>query len=391
MTSWLSKNHEVRVVTSFPYYPEWEKREGDRGFKYRKEESEGATVYRCPIWVSKKMNSLRRLIHLASFAISSVPVFLWSLVRWRPDVVFTVAPTLMAAPFVLGSSKLLGVKSWLHVQDFEVDVMLGMGSSSQSGKSYYLKKLALGLEGVCMKMPDRVSSISPAMVEKAAEKGVLSERIRSFPNWVDLDFFQPIEKEGEVRREFGYEEDDVIVLYAGNIGIKQGLDLMPDLVRGALEYPKLKFLIVGEGVYRDTLEKDLAFAADAGKVKFLTLQPLDQLVKIMTMADLHLVLQRKEVKDLVLPSKLTTILSMGGNVLMTAPAGSALANLVENHPGVGFLKEPGDQDSLVEFLNEMRHQPLTKPNEKARAYAEAYLGRDSILEDFERDLKELVN
>jgi len=389
MVAWLAQNHELRVVTTFPYYPEWKKKKGDGGFRYRKESLDEAVVIRCPHWVKGKMSALERVLHLSSFAISSFPVLFWNMLRWRPEVVYTVAPTLLGVPMILLLSKLLGIKTWVHVQDFEVEVMLGMSEKSSPKGGGWIGRLALSFEKWCLCSADRVSSISPAMLEKLLEKGVAREDLRMFPNWVDLDYFKPASDELGIRNEFGYSSDDFIILYAGNIGLKQGLDQLPELVKGCMDLPRIKFLIVGEGGYRASLQEDLEFGVSSGKVRFLPLQPLDQLVRVMTLADIHLILQKKEVKDLVLPSKLTTILSMGGNSIITSEIDSALGRMSEAHPGITTLLSPGDSGALLKAVQKLSTTRQVKPNKIARDYAEEFLGKPLILKRFEEDLKSL--
>jgi colanic acid biosynthesis glycosyl transferase WcaI len=390
LVAWLStRDHEVRVITTFQYYPEWKKNDRDRGLQYRREILDGATVTRCPHWVSGRLNVLRRILHLLSFVISSFPILIWTVFRWRPEVVYMVAPTLLGAPMVLILSKLFGVRSWIHIQDFEVDVMLGIEESRRGVRKGMKESTGLCFERLCLSRADRVSSISPAMVDKLVEKGVSTKKTSLFPNWVDLDFYQPLPDEERIRKEFGYTEDDVIILYAGNIGLKQGLDQLPELVERCTASPNIKFLIVGEGIFKARLKEELSEGVEKNRVKFLPLQSSENLVRIMTIGDLHLVLQRKEVKDLVLPSKLTTILSMGGHALITASKGSTLGNLVEEHPGVASLLEPGDSEALYQFLISWASSRPAKPNAIARGYAEEKLGREKILMRFEKELREL--
>ena len=98
MVAWLAaRGHEVRVVTAPPYYPDWSVRPGYSGSRYAREDWRGATVLRTPLWVPRKVTGLKRLVHLASFALSSLPTLLaqW---RWKPDVVWVTEPPLFCAP-----------------------------------------------------------------------------------------------------------------------------------------------------------------------------------------------------------------------------------------------------------------------------------------------------
>ncbi|MEY8240370.1 MAG: glycosyltransferase, partial [Cycloclasticus sp.] len=83
---------KTHVLTAPPYYPEWKVHDGFKN-KYSRSQQNGVTVYRCPLYVPKKVNTVKRLIHLASFAFSS-GLRLLTLLRLKPDVLFLVQPTL---------------------------------------------------------------------------------------------------------------------------------------------------------------------------------------------------------------------------------------------------------------------------------------------------------
>src|SRR5690349_2700795 len=116
-----SHGHEVSVVTAPPYYPEWSIPSAYRGLHYRAEELNGVSVTRSPIYVPKTPTGANRLLHHASFALTSFWPVLSSARRQRPDVIFSVAPSLMSAAFSAWIARRIGALSWLHLQDFEID------------------------------------------------------------------------------------------------------------------------------------------------------------------------------------------------------------------------------------------------------------------------------
>jgi len=100
MTEWLAtrKQLEIRVVTAPPYDPAWQVASGYSARRYQKERIGGIEIYRCPLWVPRRPRGMTRLLHLLSFALSTLPVLLWQGLSWRPHVVFVVEPPLGAAP-----------------------------------------------------------------------------------------------------------------------------------------------------------------------------------------------------------------------------------------------------------------------------------------------------
>src|SRR5690349_17980540 len=106
MAAWLAEQgHEVRVVTAPPYYPQWKLRPGYSSWRWHTESGAALRIWRCPLWVPQKAGGLKRVLHLFSFAASSLPVMLLQ-VGWRPDVVWFVAPTLACAPGALLTARL---------------------------------------------------------------------------------------------------------------------------------------------------------------------------------------------------------------------------------------------------------------------------------------------
>src|SRR5580704_16619275 len=215
MASWLSaRGHEVRVVTAPPYYPAWSIREDYRGKLYRTENAARQNpaepiVYRTPLYVPEKPTGLKRVAHLASFMLGSLPVMLRQ-AFWQPDVVFTVEPTFFCAPTALLIAKATGASSWLHVQDFEVDAAFDLGLLPAKGP---IHALALGLELFFTRAFTRVSSISLKMVERTLTKGVPTDHPILFPNWVDVETVHPQSATAinTFRRELALEEKIILL------------------------------------------------------------------------------------------------------------------------------------------------------------------------------------
>lgn len=395
MCSWLaSHGHDVRVVTAPPYYPAWKVREDYRN-AYRIQRAKGkATVYRCPLYVPAKPTGLKRMAHLASFMLSSLPVLLWQ-VFWKPDIVFTVEPTFFCTPVALLVAATTGAASWLHVQDFEVDAAFDLGLLPAQGP---IHDLALALEEPIIKAFSRVSSISTKMVERAHAKGVDSSRTILFPNWVNVDEItpQPIGIPNSFRKELGLE-GKFILLYSGNMGAKQGLEILAPLAEdfgpgGPDEDPRVHFVFCGDGAYRAQLE---SLVAHLPNVTLLPLQPYLRLNDLLNAADVHLLPQRAGAADLVMPSKLTGMLSSGRPVIATAEPDTQVGHIIGgtgDEDACGIIV-PADDDSVLHAAVRklVSDEPLRrKLGENARRYAVEHLGREQVLERFQRDLGELL-
>lgn len=390
MARWLaSRGHHVQVVTAPPYYPEWRIHKGFSGARYASDPSvsqPGLSVLRCPLWVPAKVTGKTRVMHLMSFALSSGPALLWMAIKRRPAVIMLVVPTLVCAPAAILVGKLLRIPIWLHVQDFEIDAMHAMGLGGKSGR---LRKLALGIESWLMKRFDRASSISPKMLERLAAKGVAPDRIVEFPNWVDVSTIHPLQTtraHNPMRLRLALPEDAVIVLYAGNLGQKQGIEIVLDAARALQSHPNIHFVMVGAGAAEPSLK---AYSAGLPNVQWLPLQPIELLNELLNMADIHVLPQRADAADLVMPSKLTGMLASGRPVIGTATISTQLGQVLDE---CGIRVEPGCAEALTNAITQLASRPdeQSRLGELGRQYALAHLSHDAVLSGFEKRLTTLA-
>ncbi len=383
MVEWMaSQGHEVRVITAPPYYPEWQVDKHYSSWRYRREEG-AATVWRCPLYVPKQPSTLKRLIHLGSFALSSF-FPLMAQRRWKPDRIIGVVPTLFCTPGMRLLGKLSGARTLLHIQDYEVDAMLGLGMAGK-GKGGKVARLASAFERSGLHNVDYVSTISRSMMNKAQEKGVAAEKVIFFPNWSEVARFRDVAPAdvAALRAQLGLAEAHKIVLYSGNIGEKQGLENVIDAAAALSDKP-WQFVIVGQGGGKARLEK-MARERGLQNIQFFPLQSYDALPALLKMADCHLVVQKRGAADAVLPSKLTNILAVGGNAVITAEAHTELGQLCTSLPGIAVCVEPESVPALVAGIE----QALTMPKENtvARDYAERTIEKENVLSQFIADIR----
>jgi colanic acid biosynthesis glycosyl transferase WcaI len=371
MAEWLvEQGHSVRVVAAPPYYPGWKVDPAYARPLYRREQWHGVDIWRAPLWVPKTPGGFARLLHLVSFAFSSFPLMLRQ-VSWRPHLVLTVAPAFMCAPAGLLTARLCGAESWLHLQDFEVDLAFRMGIL----KGRLLQRLVLRMERWLLRRFDSVSSISSRMVELLLSKGVELKRTHYFPNWVDISAIKPTVDRGNYRVELGISETAVVVLFSGSLGGKQGLMVIPEVANLLAARHDIVFLVCGDGVMKPQLQ---AATTNSSNVHYLPLQPLERLGELLSTADVHLLPQSSDAADLVLPSKLSGMLASGRPVIATCHSGTELDAVVSK---CGLVVEPQDAEALAAAICKLTDEPLARAElgRRARAYAEANFERDAIL------------
>lgn len=372
----VERGHEVSVIAGKPYYPQWSVPAEYRGGWTRRGEEAGVDVTRVAHYVPAKPSGAKRILHHAAFAASSLLPTLARARAMRPDVVFTIAPSLIAAPVARLAAAASGARSWLHIQDFEVEAAFATGLVDGKGTA---ARLARGFENSMLKAFDRVSTISPAMLAKCREKGVEPDRIVEFRNWADVDGIRPLAGPSPYREEWGIGTEHV-ALYSGNIANKQGIEIVVEAARRLKHRTDLTFVVCGDGPNRANLE---ALSADLGNMLFKPLQPKARLGELLGMASVHLLPQLAGAADLVLPSKLTNMLASGRAVVATAAPGTGLALEVE---GCGIVTAPGNDAAFADAIGQLLDDPQQRAvyAARARARAEERWEKNSIIDRLER-------
>jgi colanic acid biosynthesis glycosyl transferase WcaI len=439
MAEWLAENgHEVRAVTAPPFNPASRVAPGYSAWRYRREDrvysfaagiserdsiqfasrhgtpsnaspagsgiasvmagrellvSEAdsrrearpvgrLSIFRCPLWVPRSPSAGKRLLHLASFASSSF----WCMLRqipWKPEIVLVIEPTLFCAPNAWLTARLSKAKSWFHIQDFEADAAfeLGLLSSSQ------LRRLVWALEAKCLQSFDRVSTISEKMWLRLAQKGLAPSRCLLFPNWVDTSAIFPLPECSPLRAELGIPRHAVVALYSGTMAQKQGLEVLAEAARALSSRSQLQFVFCGDGPAKPALA---SLVAQMKNVHWLPLQPFKRLNDLLNLADIHLLPQRADAADLVMPSKLTGMLASGRPVVAGAAGGTQLAEVAE---ACGIVVPPENVSAFADAIDQLSSHPglREKLGRNARAYAVSHLEKNTVLRRFEQDLLNFVS
>ena len=378
------RGHQVTVLTAAPYYPQWRVREDYRPQRWRREWRDGVEVLRAPQYVPGRVSGLGRLLQECSFGASCL--YWWSTcLLQRPwDAMVAVCPP-MTSGLVPGLlARRLAVPLVIHVQDLQLDAARELGILRQPLLLAGLTWLELHL----FRQARAVTTISRSMAARLAAKGVPPARLQVLPNWADLDKVRPGPRLNALRRELGLTSETV-VLYAGNLGEKQGLEVILEAAALTRGKPSIRYLVAGEGAARDRIKLR---AQDLGldNLTFLPLQSNSRLPLLLAAADLHLVVQRQKAADLVMPSKLTNIMAAGRPFIATAGEGTELAR-VTTESRAGLVVPPEDGRALAQAVLGLAGDPgaRKKMGVLARRYAEAFWDRERILRQWEELLRGL--
>lgn len=381
------EGNKVDVITGFPYYPNWKLFKGYENTFYEEVELNGVNVIRCPVYIPAEPSGLKRMAMDFSFYCSTLLVVSKKIISRQPyEVVFVPSPS-----FLMGIHILLLRFFWsktkfvYHIQDLQIDAALELGMIKQP----WLKKSLLKIEQLILEKSSIVSTISDGMRAKVSSKNVFLKYVYVMPNWVDDKVIYPCEVNHFTISELGIPADKKIFFYSGSIGEKQGLEVLlsiaPKLEQAC---PDLVFVISGSGPYKAQLESEV-LRKQIDTILFIDLQPSNIFNQLLNSVDCHLIIQKKQAADLLLPSKLTNILAVGGLSIITAEPRTSLFEIVKNN-NLGLVIEPENEDSLLESIQQVYTSlALNKDSEmileiknNAKAYAAKHLNKKSIIDSF---------
>jgi len=241
------------------------------------------------------------------------------------------------------------------------------------------------MESLMMRRFDAVSTISGRMLDLLRAKHVPAERCHFFPNWADIQHIKPLAGSSSYRQQLGIPEHAVVCLFSGSLGRKQGLMVIPEAAQQLSTRVDIHFVVCGDGV----MKPELAHAASQlGRFHLLPLQPLERLPDLLGLADIHLLPQSPEAEDLVLPSKLTGMVSSGRPIIATCNPHSEIASVVSQ---CGLVVPPEDAPALAQAIEQLADAPEQRRRlgDAARQYAEDQIGRDAVLGRLADDLAKL--
>lgn len=356
--------HEVEVITGFPNYPYGRLYDGYRLRPYLRESIRGVTVHRVPLYPSHDRSPVRRILNFLSFMLSVSTLGATLARRCQVALVYSTPGTVGMAGVVL--RRVFRRPFVLYIQDVWPDTVTATGMLP--------RRLNRPVEWVLHRFCNsvyrsaaRIAVISPGMKTLLVERGVPAEKVDVVFNWVDESVFRPV-----AGRPVGEAFE---VMYAGNIGDVQGLEVAVRAVARLGEESPVVLRLVGSGVAVQSLQR-LAEELDvADRVRFEGPRDIKEMSAVMATADLQLVCLRDDpLFHLTMPSKIQAILATGQPLVTCAPGDAALLTL---ESGAGWAVEAGDVDGLAKALcaaSECSPEELAQRGVAGRAFYEQRLG-----------------
>lgn len=375
-----ARGHKIEVVTALPWYRDHKIEPGYSGRLFRYEDTPWGRITRIhPFPGSDKRNLARRAAGYAGF--SALAAAMGG--RGEPaDAVLAVSPPLTLAPAGWAIAKRRKAAFVFNVQDIYPDVAVELGVLSDKR----IIAASRHVERWSYDIADAITVLSEDLRDNVTKKMRAGEKVRVIPNFVDTDWITPGDRSNAYRREFGLDEKTV-VMYAGNVGLSQGLDLVVDAAT-ALSYEEdLVFVVNGGGADRDRLMQK---ARGLDNVRFVESQPAGRLPEVLAAGDIHLVTLKRGLARSSVPSKTYSILAAGRPLLASVDEGSEVANVVER-AGAGVAVPAEDPEAFTKALRALLDAPenMDRMGRAGRDFVEGWASPAAVAEAYESLLEEL--
>jgi colanic acid biosynthesis glycosyl transferase WcaI len=372
---------EVTMVTGFSYYPAWRKRPEDRGRFFAEETWNGIRVLRGWLFVPARVSTLARLWHEASFCFFAALNFLRA---GRHEAVVVFSP-----PFLLGLVGKIFATLWrcplvLNVQDLPLDAATSLGMVKRG----WFSRLVSALERRVYRSADLVVSISEGMLESLGAKGVGAEKLALVPNWIEVSDDRPAR--GEFRKFHPAAEEKFLVAYAGNLGVKQGVDCLLHLAKAVEDDARFHFFLIGDGADKTRLI-GIAEELRLRNATFLPLLGPADYLAMLADVDVVFVAQKRGAGDNFFPSKLLGVMNQSKPLLVAADSGSELARSVRKWE-CGRVADPDDIPLLASQLAELAFDEAMRRRfaENGRREVERF-DRGKVLSDWRERIRRLLD
>ena len=372
-----ARGHELHVVTSLPWYRNHAIEPGWGGRLWRTEKTEWGSIIRVhPFPGKSKSNLLRRAIGFLAF---SYAVGIRSVhadgFPFKVDGVLAMSPPLT-----------LGLTGWFtkiirraplvfNIQDVFPDAAIQTGAISNKN----IIAAAKWLERVSYKRSDAVVLLSQDLRINIANKidAKYHDRLHVIPNFVDTVAITPQHRMTAYRNELGIG-DQLVVMYAGNVGFSQSLNLV---VEAAAKFPEIAFVINGDGAARKKLQEDCAQLAN---VHFGDYQPIERLSEVLATGDIHLVPLRTGLASVSVPSKSYSILAAGRPMLAAIDPNTEIPNMLQQS-GAGVAVNPDNGPAFIEALGRLisNRDQLSEMGAKGRKWVETHASPASVAAQYE--------
>jgi colanic acid biosynthesis glycosyl transferase WcaI len=374
------RGHDVQVLTGYPHYPQWIR---DAGSGFRSEEhTDGVRIRRLRHHVPRQLSWMGRAAMEITFGLQLLTT------RWgRPEVVVCVTPPLLAATVSAVRARL----TWRRpAVGMLVHDLYSRGVAETEVVSGLSARAVCAVESAALRLADCIAVIHGGFTTHLAEHlGVDVQRIREIRNWTRVDPPDP-SASAAFRHAHRWGTDEVVVLHAGNMGYKQGLEnVIAAAELACRSNSRARFVLLGDGNQRMSLQ---AAGAGVGALEFLPLVSEEEFPAALGAADVLLVNERPGVAQMAVPSKLTSYFGSGKPILAaTDAAGFTAFELAAS--GAGVCVPAGRPDLLLSEALRLGTDRVVaaRLGEAGRRYCGTLLSEGAALDRYEQWIVDLAD
>jgi colanic acid biosynthesis glycosyl transferase WcaI len=366
----LERGSQISMLTGFPHYPAGKKREEDRQL-LATENLSGVRVRRCWHYVPKRFSTTKRLLHELSFVTVS---FLRLVLGSRSDLLIVVSPPLLLGVAARLICLVRGGRYFLHLQNVRPEAPVHLGKV----KSSILIRFSKAVESIAYRGAWRISGVSLGILEVLKKQGVPETKLRYFPNGT----YPPVGvAKGRFRSVNRFEAEKFLVVYSGNIGVREGLQQLILAIR-QVKNPAVQIIICGDGAQKQQL---LKMAAGVHNIWFKGTLEAQDYREMLADADLMVVSLVAGSGGASIPHKLLSACAAGKPVVAICDTDSELATVVQTN-GCGVVVRPDDPEDLAQCLERLSSNPkqLEPMGRAAQELGDRFLWSD-ILKRFARE------
>jgi colanic acid biosynthesis glycosyl transferase WcaI len=371
------QNHDVAVLTGFSHYPAWNRSTPARLLQV--ERRRGVALTRRWHTVPAKPTARSRAVYESSLAASGI--FTFPGLRDRPDAVLGFCPALSDGIVTLWAARLARRPFAIVFQDLlsRAAVQSGVEGGRRVAGS------VRAVEGFVARRAAAVGIAAEGFRPHLEGVGVASDKLVLLRNWTLAP--PSVAERAQTRARLGWATEDFVCLHAGNMGQKQGLDNFVAAAR--LSNGRTRFVLAGDGNERARLES-LAREQEVSNLEFLDSQPTGAYEEMLAAADVLVVNQRASVRDMALPSKLTSYFSAARPVVAAVTPLSEAAREIERAQA-GVLVPPDNPEALVGAIARLQREPrlARELGKNGGDYAHAQLGRSDALRAYDAFVERL--
>ncbi|MCC5643916.1 glycosyltransferase family 4 protein [Nostoc sp. CHAB 5824] len=379
----VKRDHEVRVITGMPNYPQRKIYDEYQGKWYLTEQTNGVTIQRSYLRIKSKPNLLDRLLLELSFVFTSLPQ---AFKGGRPDVIILTVPPLLGILPAAIFGWLYNCPVVLNVQDILPEAAVRIGLL----KNKWMIRTLAALEKFAYRTAHTISVIADEFRENLINKGVSVNKIVCIPNWVNVNFIRPLPKQNN-SWIFSHQLDGkFVVLYSGNIALTQGLETVIEAAVCLRHIREIVFVIVGESIALQRLQ-EYCLLNGADNVLLLPLQPREKLPEMLAASDVGLIVQKRNVVSFNMPSKIPLLLASGRPIVGSVPATGTAAKAIQLSGG-GIIVEPESPDAMAAAVHDLYANPTlgARLGNAGRHFAEENYSFEQALDRYEGLLSHVV-